>query len=155
MKIPEEHSQITGRILRVTPEMLGLETFPCNTVNGISHPLPGVQYVLKTDENVLIDTAYSCFVYGQNAYTTINDKNVESPRRISNQALREMETPRLERYITNPTGIFITDIPFEDFEWDRAVLSDWLLAASEASAPGAPSAIRRNLGTTWGALKKQ
>ena len=154
LKIPEEHSQITGRILRITPEMLGLETFPCNTVNGISHPLPGVQYVLKTDENVLIDTAYSCFVWGQNAYTTVNDKNVESPRRISSQALREMDTPRIERYITNPTGIFITDIPFEDFAWDRAVLSDWLLPASEASAPGAPSAIQRKLVTTWGALKK-
>ena len=157
LKIPEEHSQITGRILRVTPEMLGLETFPCNTVNGISHPLPGVQYVLKTDENILVDTAYSCFVWGQNAYTTVNDKNVESPRRISSQALREMDTPRIERYITNPTGIFITDIPFEDFEWDRAVLSDWLLGLSEemvAGSPNAPFLPDKKLTTTWGAIKK-
>ena len=158
LKIPEEHSQITDRILRITPEMLGLETFPCNTVNGISHPLPGVQYVLKTDENVLIDTAFSCFVWGQNAYITVNGKNVESPRRISSQALREMDTPRIERYITNPTGIFITDIPFEDFAWDRAVLSDWLLGLSEdtvAANPNAPFLPDKKLTTTWGAIKKQ
>ena len=157
LKIPEEHSQITGRILRITPEMLGLETFPCNTVNGISHPLPGVQYVLKTDENVLVDTAFSCFVWGQNAYTTVNGKNVESPRRISSQALREMDTPRIERYVTNPTGIFITYIPFEDFAWDRAVLSDWLLASSEetvAAGPNAPFLPDKKLTTTWGAIKK-
>ena len=153
--IPEEHSQVTGRILRITPEMLGLETFPCNTVNGISHPLPGVQYVLKTDENVLVDTAYSCFVWGQNAYTTVNGKNVESRRRISSAVLREMETPRLERYISNNIGVYITYMNIEAFTWDRAVLSDWLLAASELSAPGAPSAIQRKLVTTWGALKKQ
>ena len=157
LKIPEEHSQITGRILRITPEMLGLETFPCNTVNSISHPLPGVQYVLKTDENVLVDTAFSCFVWGQNAYTTVNGKNVESPRRISSQALREMDTPRIERYITNPTGIFITYIPFEDFAWDRAVLSDWLLASSEetvVASPNAPFLSDKKLTTTWGAIKK-
>ena len=153
--IPEEHSQITGRILRITPEMLGLETFPCNTVNGISHPLPGVHYVLKTDENVLVDTAYSCFVWGQNAYTTVNGVNVKSKRRISSAALREMETPRLERYISNNIGVFITYMDIEAFTWDRMVLSDWLLAASELSAPGAPSAIQRKLVTTWGALKKQ
>ena len=158
LKIPEEHSQITDRILRITPEMLGLETFPCNTVNGISHPLPGVQYVLKTDENILIDTAYSCFVWGQNAYTTVNGKNVESPRRISSQALREMDTPRIERYITNPTGIFITYIPFEDFAWDRAVLSDWLLGLSEetvAGSPNAPFLPDKKLTTSWGAIKTQ
>ena len=157
LKIPEEHSQITGRILRITPEMLGLETFPCTTVNGISHPLPGVQYVLKTDENVLVDTAYSCFIWGQNAYTTVNGKNVESPRRISSQALREMDTPRIECYVTNPTGIFITYIPFEDFAWDRAVLSDWLLGSSEetvAAGPNAPFLPDKKLTTTWGAIKK-
>ena len=158
LKIPEEHSQITGRILRITPEMLGLETFPCNTVNGISHPLPGVQYVLKTDENVLIDTAYSCFIWGQIAYTTVNGKNVESPRRISSQALREMDTPRIERYVTNPTGIFITYIPFEDFAWDRAVLSDWLLGSSEETvvdSPNAPLLSEQKLTTSWGAIKTQ
>ena len=155
LKIPEEYSQITGRILRITPEMLGLETFPCNTVNGISHPLPGVQYILKTDENVLIDTAYSCFVWGQNAYTTVNGKNVESKRRISSTALREMETPRLERYISNNIGVYITYMNIEAFTWDRVVLSDWLLPPSELSAPSAPSAIQRKLVTTWGALKRQ
>ena len=155
--IPEEHSQITDRVLRLTPEMLGLETFPCNTVyvDGISHPLPGVHYVLKTDENILVDTAYSCFVWGQNAYTTVDGVNVESPRRISSAALREMDTPRIERYIMKLNSVFITYTGIEEFEWDRVVLSDWLLAASESSAPGAPSAIQRKLLTTWGALKKQ
>ena len=137
--------------------MLGLETFPCNTVyvNGISHPLPGVSYVLKTDENILVDTAYSCFVWGQNAYTTVEGVNVKSPRTVSSAALGEMDTPRLERYIMKLNSVFITYTGIEDFGWDRVVLSDWLLPDSESSAPGAPSAIRRKLSTTWGALKKQ
>jgi len=157
LKIPEAHSQITDRILRITPEMLGLETFPCNTVyaNGISHPLPGVQYVLKTDENILVDTAYSCFLWGQNAWTTVDGVNVKSQRSVSSAALREMETPRLERYIWNNTGVFITYMDIEAFTWDRVVLSDWLLPPSEETAPGAPSLLLRNLVTTWGALKQE
>ena len=87
--IPEAHSQVTDNVLRITPEMLGPETFVCNTVNGISHPLPGVNYVLKTDENVLVDTAFSCFIWGQNAWTTVNGVNVKSQRRVSSAALRE------------------------------------------------------------------
>ena len=154
LTIPEVHSQVRDKILRITPEMLGLETFPCNTVNGISHPLPGVQYVLKTDENILVDTAYSCFIWGQTAYTTVNGENVESPRRISSAALREMEMPRLERYIWDNTGVYITYMSLDEFTWDRVVLSDWLLPTSEVSAPGAPSAIQRKLVTTWGELKK-
>ena len=153
--IPEAHSQITGRILRLTPEMLGLETFRCSTASGISHPLPSVHYVLKTDENVLVDTAYSCFIWGQNAYTTVNGVNVKSPRSISSAALREMGTPRIERYIMKPTSVYITYMNLDEFTWDRPVLSDWLLPASESSAPGAPSAIQRNLVTMWGTLKKE
>ena len=157
MPIPEAHSQITDRILRITPEMLGLETFPCNIVyvNGISHPLPGVNYVLKTDENILVDTAYSCFLWGQNAWTTVNGVNVKSQRSVSSAALREMETPRLERYIWNNIGVFITYMDIEAFTWDRVVLSDWLLPPSESSAPGAPSVVRPKLTTTWGALKQE
>ena len=155
VELTQANSQIINGVLRLTPELLGLEAFPCNTVGGISHPLPGVQYVLKSDENVLVDTAFSCFIWGQNAWTTVDGINVESPRRVSSAALRDMETPRLERYITNPTGVFITYMGIEEFGWDRIVLSDWLLAPSEPSAPGAPSAIRRKLSTTWSALKKQ
>ena len=94
--IPEEHSHITDRILRLTPEMLGLETFGCSTayLYGLSHPLPSVHYVLKTDENVVADTAYSCFAWDLDAYTTVNGINVESQRRISSAALREM-APRV------------------------------------------------------------
>ena len=55
----------------------------------------------------------------------------------------------------NDTGVFITYMDIEAFTWDRVVLSDWLLAPSEPSAPGAPSAIQQKLVTTWGALKKQ
>ena len=156
LEILEEHSQITDRILRLTPEMLGLEIFPCNTVGGISHPLPGVQYVLKTEENVVVDTAYSCFVWGQNAYTTVNGVNVKSKRQISSAALRGMDTPRIERYITKADGVFITYTGIEEFGWDRAVLSDWLLAASEESevaGRNAPSAVYKKLATSWGALK--
>ena len=154
--LTQANSQITDGVLRLTPEMLGLETFPCNTVGGISHPLPGVHYVLKSDANLLVDTAYSCFVWGQNAYTTVNGKNVKSKRRISSAALRDMETPRLERYITDPTGVFITYMDIEAFTWDRAVLSDWLLPASAESqvvGGNAPSAYRK-LTTSWAALKK-
>lgn len=93
IELTQANSQITNGVLRLTPERLGLETFPCNTVGGISHPLPGVQYVLKTDDNVLVDTAYSCFIWGQNAWTTVNGNNVESQRRVSSAALREMEIP--------------------------------------------------------------
>ena len=152
--IPEEHSHVTDRILRITPEMLRLETFPCSTVNGISHPLPGVHYSLQTDENISVDTAYSCFIWGQNAYTMVNGENVESPRRVSSAALREMETPRLERYILDDTAVYTTYMRLDEFAWDRVVFSDWLLAPSESSAPGAPSAIQRKLVTTWGTLKK-
>ena len=154
LSIPEADSQVTDRILRITPDMLGLETFPCNTGNGISQPLPGVQYVLKTDENILVDTAYSCFVWGQEAYTTVDGVNVKNQRQISSAALREMETPRLERYILDDASVYRTYMDIEAFTWEREILSDWLLAPSEVSAPGAPSAIRRKLSTTWGALKK-
>ena len=53
-----------------------------------------------------------------------------------------------------PNSVFITYTGIEEFEWDRPVLSDWLLSESESSALGAPSAIQRTLVTTWGALKK-
>ncbi len=133
LKIPEEHSQVRDGILRLTSDMLGLETFPCNTVNGMSHPLPGFHYVLKTDENLLVDTAYSCFVWGQNAHTEVEGVTVKSPRQVSSAMLREMEAPRLERYIQNSSGTYITDMPLQEFAWDRAILSDWLLPALQGN----------------------
>ena len=133
--------------------MFELEAFRCNTVNGISQPLPGVQYALKTDENILVDAAYSCFVCGREAYTTVDGVNVKNQRQISSAA-REIETLRLERYILDNTSVYRTYMDIEAFTWERAVLSDWLLAPSEVSAPRAPTAIRRKLSTTWGALKK-
>ena len=157
MTIPEEHSQITDRILRLTPEMLGLETFPCNTAGNISHPLPGVHYVLKTDANVWVDTAYSCYLWGQSAYTMVNGINVESQRRISSAALREMETLRIERYITDPTSVFIRYMGIADFGWDRIVLSDWLLATSEetqVAGGNAPFFPYKKLATSWAAVKQ-
>ena len=157
LEIPEEHSQITDRVLRLTPEMFGLQIFRCGTgtLYGLSHPVPSVHYVLRTDENVLVDIAYSCFLWGQIAVSAVNGVNVKSPRRISSATLREMETPRLERYILDNTSIYINYMPLDEFTWDRAVLSDWLLPPSEETAPGAPSAIQRKLVSTWGALKKQ
>ena len=145
LKIPEEHSQIRDRILRLTPDMLGLESFPSNIVYSISAPLPGFHYVLKTDENLLVDSAYSCFVWGQNAYTEVKGINVKSPRRVSSVALREMEIPRLERYIVSNKSIYITHIPIQDFTWDRFVLSDWLLPELQVDTrlgtPGSPDDV--------------
>ena len=69
-----------------------------------------------------------------------------------------MDTPRIERYVTNPTGIFITYTAFENFEWDRAVLSDWLLGSSEETgvdSPNAPLLSEQKLTTSWGAIKTQ
>ena len=106
LKIPEAHSQITDNILRLTPEMLGLETFRCSTAYYSSQPLPSVHYVLKTDKNILVDRVYSCFLWGQIATTEVNGINVKSPRRISSQALRAMDTPRIERYIMDPHQCF-------------------------------------------------
>lgn len=154
LSIPEEHSQVTDRILRITPEMFGFETFPCNTANGPSHPLPGVHYTLKTGENISVDTAYSCFAWGQHAaYTTVDGINVKSKRRITSAALREMETPRLERYILDDTNVHLTYMSIEKFTWNHTVFSDWLLPPSESSAPGAPSALPLKPTMTWGALK--
>ena len=155
LTIPEEHSQITDGILRVTPEMLGLETFPCSNVYVSGQPLPSIRYDLKNEKDVIVDIAYSCFVWGQIAVTTVNGVNVKSKRRISSAVLRQMEVPRLERYISNNRSVDISYMSLDEFTWDRPVLSDWLLAPSESSAPGAPSAIQRKLVTTWGALKKQ
>ena len=157
IELTQANSRIRDNVLRLTPEMLGLETFPCNTAGGISHPVPGVHYVLKNDENVLVDTAYSCFIWGQSAYTTVNGINVESPRRISSAALLDMEMPRIERYITDPTGVFITYIGIADFRWERPVLSDWLLASSEeteVAGGNAPFSPYKRLATSWAALKQ-
>ena len=139
LKIPEEHAQIRDGVLRLTPDMLGLKTFPCNTVNGVSHPLPGFHYVLKTDENLSVDSAYSCFAWGQNAHTTVNGGNIKSPRRVSSAALREMETPRLERYIVNNRSPYVTYMPLQEFTWDRVIPSDWLLPDLQVDTrPGSP-----------------
>ena len=87
----------------------------------------------------------------------MNGVNVKSPRSISSAALREMETPRIERYIMEPNSVYITYTGIEAFEWDRAVLSDWLLGLSEeivAGSPTAPFLPDKKLTTTWGAIKK-
>ena len=71
--------------------------------------------------------------------------------------LRQMETPRLERYILDNIGVYITYMNIEAFTWDRAVLSDWLLGLSEetvAGSPNAPFLPDKKLTTTWGAIKK-
>ena len=157
IKLTQENSQITDNVLRLTPELLGQQTFACSNVNMLGFPLPSVHYVLKNESNVTIDRAYSCYIFGQNTYTQVNGEWVESQRRISGQALQSKDIPRIERYVTNETGIYITYIPFEDFEWDRVVLSDWLLASSEeteAAGGNAPSSSYKKLATSWAALKK-
>ena len=50
----------------------------------------------------------------------------------------------------------LAPMDIEAFTWDRVVLSDWLLPASEETdvrSPNAPSASQRKLPTTWGHLK--
>lgn len=147
------NAPVIDGVLRLTPDMLGLETFRCNTVYVSGRPLPGVHYVLKSDKNLTIDTAYSCFVFGQIA--TTQDKGIweKSDRRLSSDALRAMDTPRMERYILKPNSIYITYMDIADFGWDRFVLSDWLLPAGEESVGAAPSVYKR-LTTSWGALKQ-
>ena len=157
IKLTQENSQITDNVLRLTPELLGQQTFACSNVNMLGFPLPSVHYVLKNANGVIVDRAYSCYILGQNAYTQVNGEWVESQRRISGQALQSMDIPRIERYITNETGIYITYIPFEKFGWDRVVLSDWLLASSEeteVAGGNAPSSPYKKLATSWAALKK-
>jgi hypothetical protein len=157
IKLTQENSQITDNVLRLTPKLLGQQTFACSNVNMLGFPLPSVHYVLKNANGVIVDRAYSCYIFGQSTYTQVNGEWVESQRRISGQALQSMDIPRIERYITNETGIYITYIPFEKFGWDRVVLSDWLLASSEeteVAGGNAPSSPYKKLATSWAALKK-
>ena len=157
IKLTQENSQITDNVLRLTPDLLGQQTFACSNVNMLGFPLPSVHYVLKNANGVIVDRAYSCYIFGQSTYTQVNGEWVESQRRISGQALQSMDIPRIERYITNETGIYITYIPFEKFGWDRVVLSDWLLASSEeteVAGGNAPSSPYKKLATSWAALKK-
>ena len=152
--LTQENSQITDQILRLTPESLGQQTFACGTLYLSGQPLPSVQYDLKNENNNQIDRAYSCYFWGQTAVTP--ERHI-SPRRISSQALQAMDPPRIERYLLDPTKVFKTYIDFEAFGWDRMVISDWLLAASETSdieGGNAPSSPYKQLTTTWGRLKK-
>ena len=151
--LTQENSQITDQILRLTPESLGQQTFACRTLYASGQPLPSVRYELKNENNIHIDRAYSCYRWGQTALTP--EKQI-SPRRISSQSLQAMNPPRIERYLSDPTKVFRTYIDFSAFGWDRAVFSDWLLAASEASdiaGGNAPSSSYRQLTTSWAALK--
>ncbi len=151
--LTQENSQFTDQILRLTPESLGQQTFACGTLYLSGQPLPSVQYDLRNENNNQIDRAYSCYFWGQTAVTP--ERHI-SPRRISSQALQAMDPPRIERYLLDPTKVFGTYIDFSAFGWDRAVLSDWLLAASEASdiaGGNAPSSPYKQLTTSWAALK--
>lgn len=155
LTLTDEKTQIIDNVLRLTPDVFGQQTFPCATGQLPGYSVPSLHYVLKNEAGVVVDRAYSCYILGQIAYTHVNGRWVESRRRISPR-LQSMDIPRIERYITKENSIYITYIPFEDFQWDRIVLSDWLLPASQGGvlkSPNAPSQIRPNLATTWGTLK--
>ena len=157
IRLTQANSQINNGILRITPEMVGLERFACSTAYFIGQPVPSVDYTLKNENNLTVDRAYSCYLWGQAATTQENDEWQESSQRFSSQVLRTMDTPRIERYISKPNSIYITYMRIEDFQWDRAVLSDWLLASSEeaqVAGGNAPSLVYRKLTTSWAALKK-
>lgn len=140
--------------MRLTADLLGVESFACNTAYMSGQPVPSVRYDLKTDQNLTVDMAYSCYLWGQLATTQENGIWKKSERRISSQALREMKTPRIERYITKPQSLYITYMGIDAFQWDRVVLSHWLLPASDEKSGNAPSAYRR-LTTAWAAQKKR
>ena len=58
------NSQINNGVLRLTPEMLGLERFACSNAYLIGQPVPSVDYTLKNENNLTIDRAYSCYLLG-------------------------------------------------------------------------------------------
>ena len=158
IELTQANSQINNGVLRLTPEMLGLERFACSNIYFYGQALPSVRYDLKNENNATVDRAYSCYLWGQVANTQVNGIWKKSERRISSQVLRAMETPRIERYIIKPNSVYITYMPIEDFRWDRAVLSDWLLPATEESQDvggNAPSLVYKQLTTSWAALKKE
>ena len=151
IKLTQTNSQITDGVLRLTPEMLGLESLACRNAYASGQTLPSVHYVLKNKKNTTIDTAYSCFQWGQRAVPQ------GSPRRLSSQGLQAMKTPRIERYIIDPNSVAITYMDIDDFQWDRPVLSDWLLASrdtSEIDGGNAPANPYKKLTTYWGTLKQ-
>ena len=155
--LTQANSQINNGVLRITPEMVGLERFACSTAYLIGQPAPSVDYTLKNENNLTVDRAYSCYLWGQVATTQDNGVWKKSERRFLSQVLRAMDTPRIERYISKPDSIHITYMRIEDFQWDHFVLSDWLLASpseeTEVVGGNAPSAYRKPT-TSWAALKK-
>ncbi|MDE0468897.1 MAG: hypothetical protein OYL97_17745 [Candidatus Poribacteria bacterium] len=107
--------------------------------------------MFRFDEDILVDRAYSCFKWGQIATTYVNEIHIKSPRRVYN--LHLMESPRLERYILDHTA-GNTYMNLDAFNWDAWMPSDWLLPASETSAPAAPhSTIQRTRTTMWAEVK--
>ena len=150
------NAQVIDGILRLTPDMLGLDEFRCLPAYIYSQAVPSVFYELKTKNNITVDRAYSCFIWGQSATMQVNGIWEKSPRRFSLKALREMDTPRIERYITKTNSVYVTHTGIEDFRWDRAVLSDWLLPAHDTPqlAGGNAPSVYRKLTTSWAALKK-
>ena len=157
IKLTHANSQITDNVLRLTPETLGQQTFKAVNCDYAGQPLPSVHYVLKTENNRTVDMAYSCYRFGFTAHTQEKGVWKQSPRRITSQVLRAMETPRIERFILDPKQIYITYMRIDDFEWDRGVFSDWLLPDSEApeiAGGNAPFSPYRKLTTSWAALKR-
>ena len=155
--LTQENSQITDNVLKLTPELLGQQTFTCSNAYLYGKPLPSVNYDLKNENNITIDRAYSCYLWGQNAFTLANGVWVKSRRRISGEALQSMDIPRIERYIMEPAGVFIRYTDIEKFKWDHLIPSDWLLASSEETrvAGGkAPSSPYKKLTTSWAVLKQ-
>ena len=91
---------MTDQMLRLTPESLGQQTLVCGTLFLSGQPLPSVRYELKNENNIHIDRAYSCYLWGPIAVTP--ERQI-SPRWILSQALLAMDPPRIERYLWDPT----------------------------------------------------
>ena len=99
------------------------DPFPMAEVGFIGQRLPGFDYRLFDENGVRVDFGISCYKTGG-----------LTPR------LWHMETPRVERSVDR-----------EDLDWDRTYYrSEWRVPET---APAAPTAVKKRLVTSWGALK--
>ena len=99
--------------------------FPMTDANFSGQVLPGFDYRLFDENNTLVDVGIACY------------KEAGFAAR-----LQAMEVPRVERNIV---------IAYLDWTADY-YQSEWRVGAP--TAPGAPTAVRRTLATSWAALKK-
>ena len=114
--------------------------FPLTDVQWSGQWLPGFDYRLFDENNVVVDFGISCYRHAR-----LQDR------------LQSMERPRLERDIIPPA---LNDEDLERSDWRERLdwtkdyyLSIYLVPKVAPAAPGAPAAVRMPLTTSWAALK--